>query len=227
MTDLSAMPTTDGAAAFADAKSLDHAPPSALAMMDALMAGLDQVGQGVAILDDAGHLHMANHLASVAFAQAGFLRDHGRLRCMHPDLEIRWGACLHDVCALGRTRLLALPVEGAGVLALSLTPVLVDRRRLAFAAFGRHGLCDPVALTHFARRHSLTRTETRVLERLAQGLKAADIARAHGVAVSTVMTQMASIRAKTGTGSVRRLMETLSRLPPMSGPDGLDGNDPR
>jgi len=70
--------------------------------------------------------------------------------------------------------------------------------------------------THaFARHHALTAGETRVLEALCSGHSAPAIARRHGVAVTTVRTQLTSLRAKTGAKTVNDLLRTVARLPPM------------
>ena len=46
---------------------------------------------------------------------------------------------------------------------------------------------------------------------------AAEVARQQGVAVSTVRTQIGSIRAKTGAGSISELVRQVAVLPPLVG----------
>lgn len=183
--------------------------------LEALRDGLDALGSAVVLVDESARIHFATMVATAGFARAGFASAGDVLHCPRAPINVLWMAALHDVCILRRTRLLELPGQGAPIW-ISLSPVKMGGRPCALVAFGRPAVCDWPALEHFARRHSLTSTETQVMHRLAQGMKAADIARLHGVAVSTVMTQMAAIRTKTAAGSVRRLVQILSQLPPMA-----------
>ena len=68
----------------------------------------------------------------------------------------------------------------------------------------------------FARSCGLTAAEDQVLQALCGGVAPRDIAREHSVAVSTVRTQLASIRAKTHSGSLRELMRRMAHLPPIA-----------
>jgi DNA-binding CsgD family transcriptional regulator len=63
----------------------------------------------------------------------------------------------------------------------------------------------------------LTPAETRVLELLCAGVRPTEIAGRAGVAVSTVRTQIGSIRAKTGAASIRELVRQVAVLPPLVG----------
>lgn len=87
------------------------------------------------------------------------------------------------------------------------TAAFVFQKRLAYEA---------LTLSFFARTHRLTSAETTVLEALCRGLRPQQIASQQGVAISTVRTQVSSIRAKTQTGSMRELVQTLSSLPPLT-----------
>jgi len=69
----------------------------------------------------------------------------------------------------------------------------------------------------FARLHGLTGGEGRVLAALCGGARPAEVAREHGVALSTVRSQIGSIRLKTGAASIRDLLAQVARLPPLMG----------
>ena len=56
-----------------------------------------------------------------------------------------------------------------------------------------------------------------MLELLCSGVRPTEVARQQGVAVSTVRTQIGSIRAKTGAGSISELVRQVAVLPPMVG----------
>lgn len=81
--------------------------------------------------------------------------------------------------------------------------------------FSRRRLCPSLTTDWFARDRGLTAAETRVLQSLADGLRPSEIARRQSVALSTVRTQLRSLRAKAGASDIRDLIRQLSRLPPM------------
>lgn len=75
----------------------------------------------------------------------------------------------------------------------------------------------------FARLNGLTAGEARVLQRLVCGDTTRRAAQALGVSPSTVRTQVASMRRKTGHASVRALLQGLSRTPPVVPPAAAQG----
>jgi DNA-binding CsgD family transcriptional regulator len=82
---------------------------------------------------------------------------------------------------------------------------------------GKRQVCEQLSVQGFARSVSLTPAETRVLEQVCGGVRPNDIAQRAGVAVSTVRTQIGSIRAKTGAASIRELVRQVAVLPPLVG----------
>jgi DNA-binding CsgD family transcriptional regulator len=82
---------------------------------------------------------------------------------------------------------------------------------------GKREFCAQLSVQGYARSQNLTPAETRVLERLCNGVKPTEIAAQAGVQVSTVRTQIGSIRAKTGADSIRDLVRQVAVLPPMVG----------
>ena len=85
----------------------------------------------------------------------------------------------------------------------------------AVLTFPRAELCPEISLTRFARAHGLTPAETAVLRALCTGLVPDEIARRHGVKLSTVRTQLSVIRAKTQAPHLRAMVERMARLPPI------------
>jgi DNA-binding CsgD family transcriptional regulator len=65
-------------------------------------------------------------------------------------------------------------------------------------------MCVGLGVQWFARNHGLTLAETRVLEALSEGLLPSDIAVRFGVGISTIRSQIGSIRSKTRSGSMAR-----------------------
>ncbi len=91
---------------------------------------------------------------------------------------------------------------------------------------GKRQMCAQLSVQGFARSMLLTPTETRVLELLCNGVRPTEIATRQGVAVSTVRTQIGSIRGKTGAGSIRELVRQVALLPPLVGALRTSSNGP-
>lgn len=175
---------------------------------------MDRLAQGVALVDESSTLHYANAAAHAALRHAGWDSGDKRLQCPAAADRPTWHGALADVCRRERHRLLELRVAGEhGTVFVSMSPVALDGHTLAVTTFEREDLCGPLELQMFSSRHGLTSAENQVLQRLCRGDRPADIARQHGVARSTVLTQVAAIRSKTRRHSVQALLHQLSRLP--------------
>lgn len=90
----------------------------------------------------------------------------------------------------------------------------------ALLIFSKPRLCDASTLALFARSCDLTAAESNVLAAVCEGKRPHEVASQHGVQVSTVRSQLLSIRQKTRSGSIRELVQTVSLLPPMARPMG-------
>ena len=86
---------------------------------------------------------------------------------------------------------------------------------LALLLFGLNHTQAPLTIQLYAGSCGLTPAETRVLLGLAEGLVPKQIASKHEVLLSTVRTQISSIRDKTGTRRLGDLMQALVSLPPI------------
>lgn len=86
----------------------------------------------------------------------------------------------------------------------------------ALLIFAKPRLCDASTLALFARSCDLTAAESNVLAAVCEGKRPHEVAQQHGVQVSTVRSQLLSIRHKTRSGSIRELVQTVSLLPPMA-----------
>jgi DNA-binding CsgD family transcriptional regulator len=83
----------------------------------------------------------------------------------------------------------------------------------ALLVFGKsRALCEST-LTLYARAHQLTYTEANVLSSICDGLGVEEIASKNSVKISTVRTQIKSIREKTQTVTIRELIHRLGMLP--------------
>lgn len=178
---------------------------------------LDEIDYGMVLLSDAGQVLHVNHAA-----RAELDGDHP-LQLLGRELRARLStdvAPLNDALQAaqrGLRRLITLGGPGS-----PLTLAVVPLGTLASGApqatlllLGKRRVCERLSVEWFARSHALTPAETRVLESLCQGTDPRDVADQHGVGLATVRTQIGSIRAKTGTRSIRDLVRRVAELPPM------------
>jgi DNA-binding CsgD family transcriptional regulator len=185
-----------------------------LSGMEPLLAGLDGLAHGVAVMDAVGYVKYANAAARIVMDTMGWDDDVSYSVSVSTAHARLWSDALHRVCGRGRRELLQLPL-GDSLGYASMTPVNVLGQCFAFITFGRSELCGPVELEMFAQRCGLTSSEGMVLRQLCRGMTSVQIAQAHGVATCTVLTQIAAIRNKTLFKSVRELLDSLSRMPPL------------
>ena len=115
---------------------------------------------------------------------------------------------------------LALPTASEGTPG---APASVPRH-FALLVLSKQQLCDNSTMALFARERGLTSAEGQVLAQVCKGLRPAQIADHHGVQISTVRTQLRSIRMKTCSETIRELVQKVSVLPPMA--RHLSGNNP-
>ena len=105
-----------------------------------------------------------------------------------------------------RTSVSVVPLESAD-----------DGPRAVLIVLGKREMCESLSVQGFARIHRLTGAEVRVLKELCNGVPPAQIAALLGVAISTVRSQIGSMRAKTGAESIRALVRQVAVLPPVKG----------
>lgn len=178
-----------------------------------LAAWLDSIDDALLVLNIDGLVVQANASAQQRLAQLPWLaRVHGP----HPSWRVTSVATpLQDAIRLavaqGRHKLLRLPDGGA----MAAVQPLAGRPDLALLSLGRSQYCAPLTLQFFAQAHQLSPAEQGVLGKLLQGQRPADIARDHGVLMSTVRTQISSLRAKTGEPSILALVQAVGMLPAM------------
>jgi DNA-binding CsgD family transcriptional regulator len=180
-----------------------------------LSAALDEIDYGIVLIGADGRVQHANQVALAELdAQHPLLLSFGELRARRgADAQALLGA-LHDAQRRGLRRLLTLG-EGAQQVSASVVPLAAPGGTLVI--LGKRQVSAELAVQGFARLHGLTGGEARVLAALCGGLRPAEVASAHGVALSTVRSQIGSIRLKTGAASIRDLLAQVARLPPLMG----------
>ena len=185
---------------------------------------LDEIDYGMLLLaEDTTVLH-ANHAARSELDAAHPLQLLGTdLRAARAQDMVLLRDALDAARQRGLRRLVNLGDAGQRVsvavvpLAAATGATGADALSLTLLVFGKRQVCEALSAHWFARSHRLTPAESRVLAALCSGERPSQIAAAQGVALSTVRTQIGSIRAKTGAESIRALVRQVAVLPPLVG----------
>ena len=183
-----------------------------------LMAALDEVDYGIFLLDGEAQVQHVNHTARAELDGDHPLQLVGlTLRAREPRDATHLQRALDDASRRGLRKLLTVG-EGDAQVGVSIVPLRTsgdDGQAAAILVLGKRRMSGVLAVQAFARIHGLTPGETRVLLALCDGLPPAVAAAQHGVAISTVRSQIGSIRAKTGAASIRDLIHKVASLPPL------------
>ncbi len=195
---------------------------------------LDEIDYGMLLVTSDGQVLYLNHTARLELDAVHPLQLMGQsLRAQRPQ-DV---APLYDALASaqrGLRRLLTLG-EGPNRTSVSVVPLppgqgqrLGDQAPATLLVLGKREVCASLSVQGYARSMGLTPAETRVLERLCAGVRPNTIAVEQAVAVSTIRTQIGSIRAKTGASSISDLVRQVAVLPPvvgaLRGPAGARGH---
>lgn len=182
-----------------------------------LLRVFDEIDYGMLLLDAQGRILHANHLARHELAQRHMLRAcSGNLMGSTPEHSERIQQAL-DAALRGQRRLVLMR-EGDHDLSMAFTPLshpLEDDKPTVLVVLSRQNVCDNLAVRMFARALALSPTEEVVLLALCRGLDIHEIAAENGVAVSTVRSQIKTLREKAGAPSIRRLLQRINTLPPV------------
>lgn len=185
-----------------------------------LTATLDEIDYGVLLLDERGRGIHINHVALRELDEQHPLQLAGReLRARRPVDASLLEAALAGCAQRGLRKLLTLG-DAAQQVCVSVVPLEragPEGQGVVLVMLGKRQVCAELAVQGFARHHDLTPGETRVLMALCAGVEPAEAAEMHGVAISTVRTQIGSIRTKTGASSIRALVRRVAVLPPLMG----------
>jgi DNA-binding CsgD family transcriptional regulator len=219
-------------------------PPASFAPTDntavLLQCVLNQIDHGILVLRADGSVLVANQVALHECGQHAALHWQGNCLAARTraDAERLQRALLaasrgaRTLMVFGASAQVAAPAGSAGSAGSLAKPTPLPLVVLPLqAAYGsnpgpsaeplvlvllakRHG-SEPLNVDLFAQAHQLTATECAVLKGLSAGLAPADLARRQGVALSTLRTQIGSIRSKTQTRSIREMLNLVHNLPPV------------
>ncbi len=200
---------------------------------DSLWRVLDEIDYGLILVDTFGMVQHANHLARYELARGHFLRlvqpdartataanqaIHGQLQAADQPPEVN-AQLLRGIrsAAQGLRHMLTLRRDGANlpVACVPLFQPFEGEAASVLVMLGRQSATPNLAVTFFARDHRLTQAEESVLRALCKGQDIPDIAVAHGVAESTIRTQIRALRDKTQCHSIRVLVQQVAALPPV------------
>lgn len=199
---------------------------------------IDEVDYGVLLLDPAGHVRLLNRSARRELDERHPLHLlAGQLHARGPQDMLALAGALSGAVRHGQRELLWLG-QGSARVSVAVLPLgaqALDGGPATMLLLGRRQVAEGLSVTGFARSHGLTPAETRVLEALCAGVPPAKIAETQGVRISTVRTQIGSLRDKTSARSIRALVRMVSVLPPVvqaapggrfDGQPGHTGRDP-
>jgi DNA-binding CsgD family transcriptional regulator len=184
------------------------------AALPCLLGAVEGLSQGLALLRAPDQVVYVNPAARRALTDSGWCIEAGVLTAPHHAQLQDWHRLVHNAGERQYRGIFDL-LPGKGGPMVSVTPMPVGEQVLALLTFGRTQVCGPLELQLFASRHGLSPAETQVLLQLCKGNRPAAIAQLHGVAVSTVVTQICAIRFKTESASIEHLLQRLACLPPL------------
>jgi DNA-binding CsgD family transcriptional regulator len=178
---------------------------------------LDEIDYGVLVIDGQGCIRHANHLARHELAGARVVVQHASM-LMGSTAEITGQIEQALEQALRGQRKLLMLQQGEHEVSLVMVPLshpLETDAPAVLVLLSRQSACENLAVRMYARAQSLSPSEEQVMMALCGGLSIPDIAKKHGVAQSTVRSQIKSLREKTGCSSIRKLLQRINSLPPV------------
>jgi len=192
--------------------------PGGFAASHLLAAMLNEVDYGMLMVSGSAILLHANHAARVELDPQHPLRLDGPvLRARNPRDSATLRTAIDDACRYCKRRLMTLGDDPQRV-TIAVVPLLTATAQSPVGALmmlGKRQVCQALSVEAFARSHGLTSAETVVLRGLCCGSRPVEIAALHGVALSTVRTQVSKIRSKTGAGTINSLVRMVAMLPPL------------
>lgn len=192
----------------------------ALSRIRLFAAALDEIDYGLLLVNDEAHALHVNHVARAELDTSHPLQLLGhRLRARASADVVPLFDALVSACRHGLRRMVTLGDDTQRV-TVAVVPLPEDAAtnghgRAALLLLGKRHVCQDLSVEAFARSMGLTPAETVVLKALCSGDRPGEIALRHGVSLSTVRTQVGSIRAKAGAPSIGALVRQVAILPPM------------
>jgi len=180
-------------------------------------AVFDEIEFGLIVCDAPCQVVFANQSAQSELASERLLLCRGAGLGRAPGAAGELEAALQQAVTRGRRSLVRLTRPG-DLLLVSVQPLPDSDRGVsrALLVLGRREPCSELGLELLAGSYGLTLAERRVLSALVREATPREIAQQHSVALSTVRTQISSIRAKLGARNVEGLLLRAAQVPPMA-----------
>lgn len=181
------------------------------------LALFDEIDCGLVVCDTTQTIRFANQAARLELVRARLLTrlgdQLGRAPGANGDLE----TAIRSAAQRGRRSLVRM-ATGRDRLMVSVTPLpaVGTEGPLVLVMLGRRRPCSDLGLELLARCHGLTLAERRVLAGLMRDATPREIADENNVALSTVRSQIASMRTKLGARRIEDLLLLLCEVPPMA-----------
>ncbi len=194
--------------------SLDIPPPP----RHLLLSVLDEVNHGLLVVNEAAEVRYANRVAARDCVAGQPLHYDGRrlhVESPHGRDELQQALA---AAQRGRRSMLTVRCPRASV-CVGVVPMGSSSDSgdvVALLVLGKRLECEPLNLQFFAQMYRLTMAESSVLACLCEGLRPSQIAERGCVALSTVRTQIDSIRQKTGAPSANDVVRMVQMLPPVA-----------
>ncbi|MCR5865917.1 MAG: helix-turn-helix transcriptional regulator [Aquincola tertiaricarbonis] len=184
-----------------------------------LQLALDEVDYGLLLVSHRGRVLHMNHVARLDLADGAhpLLVVGHQLRTRHADDDGALRDALADAAERDLRCMLTVGQAPRRV-SLAVVPLAGPQGQdegASLLMFSKRQVCEALSVEAFARGHGLTGAETQVLKALCSGVTPHEAAQMQGVRLSTVRTQIGSIRAKTGASSIRALVQQVACLPPL------------
>lgn len=177
---------------------------------------LDEIANGLIVCDLHGELHFANRGAWDELATEKALRLVGN------QIRVASGpsACLDDaiLAAAVQGKRAMLTLAGPEQLMLAVIPLgsTLGGAAPVLLVLGGRGVCSELGLEMLGQTYRLSAAERRVMNALVERVAPRDIAERHGVALSTVRSQIKSIRDKLGVANIEGIFVRAAQVPPVA-----------
>jgi DNA-binding CsgD family transcriptional regulator len=181
------------------------------------VALVDEVACGLIACDVRGALRYANRSAREELAGARALKLVNDQVCCTSGSNTHFHAALLEAAVHNRRQLITVGREADGVM-LTVIPLQAHDvpKSSVLIMLGRRGPCSVLGLEMLSKAHGLTLAERRVLSGLLAHEAPRQIAVANGVSLSTVRTQIKSVREKMGVHNTEGLLIRAAEVPPIS-----------
>ena len=191
------------------------------------VALFDEIECGLIVCDEHGAIHFANQAAQHEMSSQRLLQRLGDRLSRASGCGGELDTAMRLAAQRGRRSLVRM-TQGADQLMVSVLPFQLPgaQAHQVLVVLGRRQPCSELGLEMLAGSYGLTLAERRVLGGLVRQATPREIASAHAVKLSTVRTQISSIRAKFGTRSIEGLLLRTAQVPPVASALRLAGLSP-